>query len=128
MKVLLIEDNPVDLKLVRAVVQESGHDALERRSAEGALEVIRSYGPDVILLDLHLPGANDGLALVRELQRYGDTCRIPIVAVTAYPHRYTVSDVLGAGCSICIVKPINTRELVSRLHAVAAGAVPSRIP
>ncbi len=127
MKVLLIEDNPVDMKLMRAVVQDGGHDALERRSAEGALEAIRGYGPDVILLDLNLPGV-DGLALIRELRRYRDTCRIPVVAVTAYPHHYAVSDVLEAGCSTCIIKPINTRELVSQLHAVAASAPIGRLP
>jgi CheY-like chemotaxis protein len=116
-KVLVIEDNAVDRKLMSAVLQTDGHEALECDCAEGALEVIRSYHPDVILLDLNLPGG-DGLALVRKLQEALDTGHIPIVAVTAYPLLYHGPDVLAAGCATCIIKPIDTRELVSQIRAV----------
>jgi CheY-like chemotaxis protein len=122
-KVLVIDDNPIDLKLVRAVLQLDGHEARERTSAEGTLEAIRSYRPDVILIDLNLPGV-DGLSLARELQQYRDTNHIPIVAVTAYPLRYQAPEVVAAGCSACIIKPINTRELVNQLRAVATPGVP----
>jgi two-component system cell cycle response regulator len=120
-KVLVIEDNPIDSKLARAVVQMSGHDSFAHSSAEGALEVLRSYQPDVILLDLNLPGT-DGIGFARELRRHRDTRNIPIVAITAYPHQYSRADVLSAGCAICIVKPINTRKLVDQLQAVATNA------
>jgi CheY-like chemotaxis protein len=123
-KVLLIEDNPVDLKLARAVVQTSGHDAFEHSSVEGALEALRACRPDVILLDLNLPGI-DGVRFARELREYPDTCNIPIVAITAYPNQYRRVDVLSAGCAICIIKPINTRELVQQLQAAAmTGRLP----
>jgi CheY-like chemotaxis protein len=117
MKVLVIDDNPVDLKLAHALVQASGHHCLERSCAEKGLEAVRAYRPDVILLDLNLPGL-DGIRFARVLQQYPDTRSIPIVAVTAYPYRYRLPDVLSAGCSTRIVKPINTRELVSQLQAV----------
>jgi CheY-like chemotaxis protein len=124
MKVLVIEDDPTDLKLARVVVQMSGHEAFEQKSAEGALEAIRRHRPDVILLDLNLPGA-DGIHLARELRQYADTRGIPIVAVTAYVHRYRLPDVLSAGCSLYIIKPIDTRALVSQLQL---AAVASRLP
>ena len=127
MKVLVIEDNPIDLKLARAVVQLSGHDVFAHSSAEGALEALRSYRPDVILLDLNLPGTG-GIRFALELQQYPDTRDIPIVAVTAYPHQYRRADVLSAGCAICLIKPINTRELVDQLQAVAATGGPDRLP
>jgi CheY-like chemotaxis protein len=117
-KVLLIEDNPVDLKLMRVVLQMDGHEAYERTSAEGAIEAVRRFRPAIILLDLNLSGG-DGLAVVRELQQHWDTRNIPVVAVTAYPLRYRVPEVLEAGCSRCIIKPINTRELINELRAVA---------
>jgi CheY-like chemotaxis protein len=120
-KVLVIEDNPIDLKLARAVVQMSGHDFFAHSSAEGALEALRSYQPDVILLDLNLPGT-DGIRFAHELRRYRDIRNIPIVAVTAYPHQYRLADVLSAGCVTRIVKPINTRKLVDQLQAVTANA------
>jgi CheY-like chemotaxis protein len=126
-KVLLIEDNPIDLKLARAVVQMSGHDSFEQSSAEGALQALRSYQPDVILLDLNLPGT-DGIRFAQELRRYRDTRNIPIVAVTAYPHQYRLADVLSAGCVTRIVKPINTRKLVDQLQAVTANASRGGLP
>ena len=127
MKVLVIEDNPIDLKLARAVVQMSGHDFFAHSSAEGALEALRSYQPDVILLDLNLPGA-DGIRFAQELRCHRDTRNIPIVAVTAYPHQYRRADVLSAGCAICIIKPINTRKLVDQLRAVAMNASRDGLP
>jgi CheY-like chemotaxis protein len=126
-KVLVIEDNPIDSKLARAVVQTGGHDSFGQNSVEGALEALRAYRPDVILLDLNLPGI-DGIRFARELRRYPDTCDIPIVAVTVYPHHYRRVDVLSAGCAICIFKPINTRELVDQLQAYATKRRPARLP
>jgi CheY-like chemotaxis protein len=128
MRVFVIEDNPIDLKLMHVVLQLDGHEAREHPSAEGALEVIRSYRPDVILIDLNLPGVG-GLALVRELQQCRDTSSIPIVAVTAYPLRYQFPEVVAAGCSAYIVKPIDTRELGPQLRAIARrGVVQGRTP
>jgi len=123
MKVLIIEDNPVDLKLLCAVLQVNGHQIGTCTSAEGALECILADKPDVILLDLNLPG-NDGLTLARELRKHAETDKIPIIAITAYPHRYPSRASLAAGCTAHIVKPINTRELVNQVQAVAGGGPP----
>lgn len=127
MKVLVIEDNPIDSKLASAVVQMSGHDSFEQTSAEGAFEVLRSYRPDVILLDLNLPGT-DGIQFAHELRHSRDTRNIPIVAVTAYPHQYRRGDVLSAGCAIYIVKPLDTRTLVDQLQSVAINASRDGLP
>jgi DNA-binding response OmpR family regulator len=118
-KVLIVEDHPTDLKLARAVIDTGGHESIERCTAEGALAVMRSYQPDVILLDLKLPGL-DGIGFAREAQRHSDTRAIPIVAVTAYWTEYRAVDVLTSGCVMCLTKPINTRELLGRLRAVVA--------
>lgn len=127
MKVLVIEDNATDSKLAHAVVQLGGHDCFEQTSAEGALRALRAYRPDVILLDLNLPGI-DGIQFAHELRQYPDTRDIPIVAVTAYPDQYRRDDLLSVGCAICIAKPINTRELVDQLTAAATTGRPDRLP
>ena len=127
MKVLIIEDHPIDLKLAQAVIQVSGHHSMQRTAADGALEVILSYRPDVILLDLNLPGT-DGVRFARDLQENLHTRSIPIVAVTAYPQEYGLARVLSAGCSLRIVKPINTRNLVSQLEAIVANGGPGGLP
>ena len=115
MKVLVIEDNPIDLKLVIAILRGSGHEVGGQMSAEGAIEAIRADRPDVILLDLNLPDI-DSFSLVRALRQQADMREIPIMAVTAYPQRYDAKAALAAGCSAYVAKPINTRELVNQLR------------
>lgn len=114
MKILVIEDDPTDLKLMGAILKISGHDVDGRPVAEGAMEAIMADRPDVILLDLRLPGM-DGLTLVRLLKADAATRRIPIVAMTAYPDNYQRAELLAAGCEAFIVKPIDTRELPATL-------------
>ena len=118
MKVLVIEDDPTDLKLMGAVLKISGHSVDGRNTAEDAMEAIAADQPDVILLDLRLPGM-DGLTLVRQLKANAATCQIPIVAMTAYPDNYQREELLAAGCDAYIVKPIDTRELPNQLEAIA---------
>ena len=118
MKVLVIEDNPTDLKLMGEVLKMSGHIVRERTSAEEAVDAIAADVPDVILLDLHLPGM-DGLTLVRRLKANAATNPIPIVAVTAYTDRYRRDDIVAAGCEACITKPIDTRKLSEQLVQTA---------
>jgi CheY-like chemotaxis protein len=115
MKVLIIEDDPTDRKLMGAVLKMSGHIVRERASAEEALDAIEADRPDVILLDLRLPGI-DGLTLARQLKSNAGTRGIPVVAVTAHPDRYRREELLGAGCEACIIKPVDTRDLARQLE------------
>jgi len=119
MKVLVIEDEPTDRKLMGAVLKMSGHIVRERASAEEALDAITADRPDVILLDVRLPGI-DGLTLTRQLKGNADTRQIPIVAVTAYPDRYRREELLAVGCEACIIKPVDTRNLARQLEDAAA--------
>jgi two-component system cell cycle response regulator DivK len=121
-KVLVVENNPVDLKLVRAILQASGHTVYELISAEGAIELIEAEGPDVAVIDLQLSGV-DGLDLIREIRRNPHTSRLPILAMTAYPSRYPRATLSEARCHLCLYKPIDTRELVSKLQEAAANPV-----
>jgi two-component system cell cycle response regulator len=116
MKVLVVEDHPTDLKLMSAVLSVNGHIVRGTTSAEEAVDAIATEKPDVILLDLRLPGM-DGLALARRLKANADTRSIPIIAVTAYPERYRREELLAAGCDVCIIKPIDTRKLSNALEA-----------
>ena len=118
MKVLVIEDDPTDRKLMGEVLKMSGHFVREKASAEEALVAIAADKPDVILLDLRLPGI-DGLALTRQLKADADTRHISIVAVTAYPERYRREELIAAGCEACIVKPIDTRDLARQVEHAA---------
>ncbi|MBI3886947.1 MAG: response regulator [Opitutae bacterium] len=119
MKILVVEDDPTDLKLLIAVLDASGHQVLGQPSAEAALAEIRRQQPELIVLDLRLPGM-DGLALARLLKADSATRTIPIVALTAAREIYDREDALAAGCDAYLVKPVNTRSFASQVTDVAA--------
>ena len=108
MNVLLIEDHETDRKLLSAVLHASGNRVVERASAEEAFVAIEKEPPDVILIDLRLPGM-DGLEFTRRLRAGTETRDMRVVAVTAAPDRYSRADALRAGCDAYIVKPVDTR-------------------
>lgn len=114
MNVLIIEDHATDRKLLSVVLNMEGHVVHERTSAEGAVEAILEVCPDIVLIDLRLPGV-DGLTLIRQLKANEETRRVPVVVVTAYPEAYPREELLAAGCAGYIVKPIDTRELPRQL-------------
>ncbi len=109
MNVLLIEDHETDRKLLSAVLHASGNRVVERASAEEAFEAIGREQPEVILIDLRLPGM-DGLEFTRRLRAGAATRDIRVVAITAAPDRYSRDDALRAGCDAYIVKPVDTRK------------------
>lgn len=118
MDIMLIEDDPTDLKLFSAVLRTSGHEVLAKASAENALGEIKARQPTVILIDLKLPGM-DGLELARRLKADPETKHIPIIAVTAAPEQFRREAALKAGCDAYIVKPIDTRKLSDQVAAIA---------
>jgi two-component system cell cycle response regulator len=118
MKILVIEDHAPQLKLAHQVLSTSGHDVSDAAAAEQALTAINADRPQLILLDLVLPGM-DGLSLVRKLKADPGTRGIPVVAVTSYPEKYPEVAALAAGCDAYLLKPLNTRELSGQLTAVA---------
>jgi CheY-like chemotaxis protein len=120
MDILVIEDNPSDRKRLSLVLRTGGHRVLEQASAEAALGQIKTQRPDLILLDLKLPGM-DGLALARRCKAEPATRAIPIVAVTAAPERFSREAGLEAGCEAFIVKPVGTRQWPEAVATLAQG-------
>ena len=108
--VLIVDDNPTNLKLVAYLVKAQGHDVDTAADAPGALAAIRAHEPAVILMDLQLPGV-DGLALTRQLKADPATRGIAIIAVTAYAMKGDRDKALEAGCDDYVTKPIDTRAL-----------------
>jgi two-component system, cell cycle response regulator len=124
LKILVIEDTPSDLKLAQIVLSSAGHDVTRAEAAEQALQAVKKNKPQIILLDLLLPGI-DGLALARTLKADPETRDIHIVAVTSFPENFSKAEVLAAGCDSYLVKPINTRRLPRQLEEVITAALPS---
>ena len=119
MKILVIEDQAIEMKLVHLVLSAAGHSVTSAGAAELAFEVIRSDRPAIILLDMTLPGM-DGLELVRMLKADPATRDIQVVGVTSNLEKFGKEGALHAGCDAFIIKPLSTRTLPQTLTDVVA--------
>jgi CheY-like chemotaxis protein len=109
-RILIVDDNATNLKLVAYLMKAHGYDVDSALDAEGALEAIGRRRPEVILMDIQLPGI-DGLELTRRLKADPSTRDIIIIAVTAYAMKGDQDKALAVGCDDYITKPIDTRAL-----------------
>ena len=112
--ILIVDDNPVNLKLARVLLASEGYEVRTATDAEEAWQVLESFSPRLILMDIQLPGI-DGLELTRRLK--GDPARRStiILALTAYAMKGDQERMLAAGCDGYVAKPIDTRTLPTRI-------------
>lgn len=108
--ILIVDDNPVNMKLSRVLLVNEGHNVRTATDAEEALAVLQNFTPDLILMDIQLPGI-DGLELTRRLKSDPATRHITIVGLSAYAMKGDEQRILEAGCDGYIPKPIDTRAL-----------------
>jgi CheY-like chemotaxis protein len=119
--VLIVDDNPLNLKLTRLLLEVEGYDVRVAADAGQALAELDVFRPDLILMDLQLPGT-DGFELTRRLKARPDTRHIVIVALTAYAMKGDEARALAAGCDGYIAKPIETRLLAGQVAAFIGDA------
>jgi CheY-like chemotaxis protein len=108
--ILIVDDNPVNLKLIRILLIGEGYEVHTAGDAEEALRVLERLHPAMILMDIQLPGI-DGLELTRRLKADPATQNIRILGLTAYAMKGDEEKMLAAGCDGYIAKPIDTRTL-----------------
>jgi len=109
-KILVVEDNDRNRRLLKILLQARGYVVVEASSGKEALEYLEAQKPDLILMDIQLPNM-DGLTLTKQIKSDEKTKDIPIVAVTAYAMKGDKERILEAGCNAYLSKPINTQEL-----------------
>ena len=108
--VMVVEDNEKNRKLIRVVLKAKGYNVIEATTGEEALSLLKEQIPDIILMDIQLPGI-DGLTLIRQIKADVDKKDIPIIAVTAHAMKGDQQKILDTGCDAYMSKPIDTREL-----------------
>jgi two-component system, cell cycle response regulator DivK len=108
--ILIVDDNFVNLKLVRVLLTSEGYDVRTATDAEEALAALGQFQPRLILMDIQLPGT-DGLELTRRLKADPATRSIVVVAITAYAMKGDEERARAAGCDGYLAKPIDTRTL-----------------
>jgi two-component system cell cycle response regulator DivK len=127
MKILIIEDSPVNMKLVSLLMAQVGHDALEASTAPIGITLAIEKQPDLILLDIQLPGM-DGLTAARLLKKNPLTRHIPIIAMTAFAMPGDEESFLAAGCDGYIAKPLRYKKLLKIVDfflKTGVGKIPS---
>ena len=122
-KILVVDDNPTNLKLVSDLLAFDGYQILQAIDAEKAQEIVKSNKPDLILMDIALPGM-DGLTLTRLLKGAPATRDICIVALTAFAMKGDDQKAREAGCDGYIIKPIDTRKLSTAVAEYLSSAQP----
>src|SRR5690349_18696597 len=113
--ILVVEDTPVNLKLMRLLLGHEGYDVRTAESAEEALSTLQSFRPKMILADIQLPGM-DGLEMTRKIKADPRNNGIKVVALTAFAMSGDKERALQAGCDGYIAKPINTHKLASEIR------------
>ena len=119
--VLIVDDTPVNLKLVRVLLSRQGFEVRTANTAEEALEVAQSFRPQLVLADIQLPGM-DGLEMTRRLKAAPETQHTIVLALTAFAMKGDEQKAFEAGCDGYITKPIDTRTFPDLIRKYLAKA------
>jgi two-component system, cell cycle response regulator DivK len=120
-KVLIVEDNATNMTLAVFLVQSAGHTVLSATTAETGLTLARAEQPDLILIDIQLPGM-DGLEATALLKGDEATRAIPVIALTALAMKGDEERIRAAGCDGYIAKPMRYQEFLATIAAQLARA------
>ena len=119
--VLIVEDNDKNMKLARDVLQAKGYQTLEAETGEEGVKLAKENVPDLVLMDIQLPGIN-GIEAFKQLRADPKTARIPIVALTASVTPTDRSQITAAGFDAFVSKPINLKEFLDTVKRLVEGA------
>jgi two-component system, cell cycle response regulator DivK len=115
--VLIVEDNEKNMKLVRDVLQVKGYATLEAVTAEDGIKLAMEHKPDLVLMDIHLPGMN-GIEALGVLRADPATASIPVIAVTASVMQQDRKLITYAGFDAYVGKPINLKEFLDAVRGM----------
>ena len=117
LRILVIEDSPVNMALTVAILENAGHVVLQADHAGEGMEMARREQPDLVLMDIQLPDI-DGLAATRMLKADPRTAHLPVIALTAFAMKGDEDDTRAAGCDGYVTKPIRYKEFLAEMDAV----------
>ena len=119
--VLIVEDNDKNMKLARDVLQAKGYQTLEAETGEEGVRLAKERKPDLVLMDIQLPGIN-GIEAFKQIRADPGTARIPVVALTASVTPTDRSQIAAAGFDGFLSKPVNLKEFIDTVQRLLAGA------
>ena len=119
-KILVVEDNEKNLYLIRFILEKMGHQVIEAKTGEEGVDLALKEKPDLILMDIQLPGIN-GLETTRRIRASKEGGDVPIIALTSYALVGDREQVLSAGCTGYIEKPINPETIMGEISKYMSG-------
>ncbi len=114
-KILAVEDNEKDMYLIGFILRKNGHEVIEARTGEEGVELAKKEKPDLILMDVQLPGI-DGLEATKRIRESEADAETPIVALTSYIMTGDREKALNAGCTGYLEKPINPETFMASVE------------
>lgn len=117
LRILVIEDSPVNMALTVAILENAGHTILQADRAAAGIEYARREQPDLVLMDIQLPDI-DGLTATRMLKADPKTSHLPVIALTAFAMKGDEDETRAAGCDGHVTKPIRYKEFLAELDTV----------
>jgi two-component system, cell cycle response regulator DivK len=118
--VLIVEDNEKNMKLARDVLQAKGYATLEAVTGEEGVRLAKEKVPDLVLMDIQLPGIN-GIEAFRQIRADAKTARVPVIALTASVTPTDRSQITAAGFDAFVGKPINLKEFLATVKRLVEG-------
>ena len=119
--VLIVEDNEKNMKLARDILQVKGYQTVEAVTGEEGIKLAKERRPDLVLMDIQLPGIN-GIDALKQLRADANTNGIPVIALTASVTPTDRSQIAAAGFDAFVSKPINLKEFVDTVKRLVEGA------
>lgn len=114
-RILVVEDNELNMKLFHDLLEAHGYDVLQTRDGMEALKVVRAEKPDLILMDIQLPEVS-GLEVTKWIKEDDEVKHIPVIAVTAFAMKDDESKILDGGCDAYIPKPISVSNFIETVR------------
>lgn len=123
--IFVIDDNPLNVRLLTMLLRNEGHQIEEAGDAEQALQRVQHIVPDLFLIDIALPGM-DGLTLLRELKADVRFKTVPMIVLTAFAMKGDEEKAIAAGCDDYVTKPIDTRAFPKQIAEWLSKAAQAR--
>jgi CheY-like chemotaxis protein len=117
MKVLVIEDDPNNMMLMTIILKKHGHEPIEAFTGEEGIEKAATSRPDLILMDIRLPGI-DGLETTRRIRKMKNMADVPIIAVSSNEMADDLETLMTAGCIGCLQKPIDPLTINDKIMGI----------
>ncbi len=113
-KILVVEDNETNMYLINFILEKNGYEVIQAKTGEEGVELAIKEKPDLILMDIQLPGI-DGLEATKRIRKSKANSKIPIIAITSYAMVGDRAKALAAGCTGYIQKPINPDTFLAEI-------------